>query len=84
MTTAADVYAFGGLVLAVISGKSPLSQKRNHAARTFAVCVHEITRPADHPLLPEPDYLRSLHNESRSTDPEACQSMIPLPSSLLS
>ncbi|KAG9034157.1 hypothetical protein FS837_002264 [Tulasnella sp. UAMH 9824] len=68
LTAAADVYAFGGLILAALSGKNPLWRKRNDAAQVVAVCEGEIPRPEDHPLLHAKDPLWSLIMECWSED----------------
>lgn len=76
LTTVADVYAFGGLILAAMSGKNPLWRKRNDAVQSVAIAVHgEIPRPEDHPLLPPQDPLWSLIMECWNEDPEARPSM---------
>ncbi|KIO18351.1 hypothetical protein M407DRAFT_45503, partial [Tulasnella calospora MUT 4182] len=76
LTAAGDVSAFGGLILAAMSGEGPFSRKPNDAARIFAIlCLDKILRPADHPLLPERDPLRSLLKACWSADPEARPSM---------
>ncbi|KIO20911.1 hypothetical protein M407DRAFT_81035, partial [Tulasnella calospora MUT 4182] len=73
--TSADVFAFGGLILAVMSGKNPLWQRRNDIVRMVAVCSGETPRPADHPLLPEIDPLWNLLNKCWSAEPEDRPSM---------
>ncbi|KAG8894907.1 hypothetical protein FRC01_012678, partial [Tulasnella sp. 417] len=66
-----DVYAFGGLILAVMSGQGPLWKKRNPGARMVATLMGERPRPTDHLLLPEADPLWCLINACWQEDPEA-------------
>ncbi|KIO20912.1 hypothetical protein M407DRAFT_29466 [Tulasnella calospora MUT 4182] len=75
VTSAADVFAFGGLILAVMSGKNPQWRKRIDASRIAAICMGDIPRRADHPLLPELDPLWNIINECWSAEPEARPSM---------
>lgn len=70
-TTAGDVYAFGGLILATMSGEEPFGKKKNDAARITAICLGETFKPADHLGLPEADSLWGLLNKCWSVDPEA-------------
>ncbi|KIO27574.1 hypothetical protein M407DRAFT_232673, partial [Tulasnella calospora MUT 4182] len=74
-TSAADVFAFGGLILAVMSGKNALWRKPSDAYRIAMICSDETPRPADHPLLPKIDPLWNLLNECWSAEPEDRPSM---------
>ncbi|KIO22947.1 hypothetical protein M407DRAFT_114181 [Tulasnella calospora MUT 4182] len=74
-STAGDVYAFGGLILAAMSGKNPFYNKRNDPARIVAVCTGEVPSPDDHPRLPRDDPLWDLLNECWSNTPEARPAM---------
>lgn len=69
-TTAVDVYAFGGLILAAMSGKDPHWKKRNDAARAFATCRNKVPVPEEHTGLPETDSLWGLLRECWSSKPE--------------
>ncbi|KAG8918330.1 hypothetical protein FRC01_001924, partial [Tulasnella sp. 417] len=68
--TTGDVYAFGGLILATMSGKSPFWRKMTEPARIAAVCHDEIPLTKDHPLLPAADPLWNLLRECWSSEPE--------------
>ncbi|KAG8944127.1 hypothetical protein FRC04_002165 [Tulasnella sp. 424] len=70
-TTPGDVYAFGGLILATMSGQDPFWRKKNDAAKITAICMGETLKPADHLGLPEADSLWGLLNECWSVDPGA-------------
>ncbi|KAG9042369.1 hypothetical protein FS837_010951 [Tulasnella sp. UAMH 9824] len=69
-TAAGDVYAFGGLILAAMSGSNPFWKKKNEAVRIAAVCMDEIPLPKDHPRLPASDPLWGLLRECWSSEPE--------------
>lgn len=62
-TTAGDVYSFGGLILATMSGRNPFHKRKNDAARIVAVCFGETPSPEDHPHLPSDDPLWVLLKE---------------------
>ncbi|KAG8950371.1 hypothetical protein FRC04_007813, partial [Tulasnella sp. 424] len=64
-TPMCDVYAFGGVILATMSGKAPFHKKLNIGRRGFAATVvaiyqDETPTPVDHPELPESDRLWRL------------------------
>ncbi|KAG8910635.1 hypothetical protein FRC01_006222 [Tulasnella sp. 417] len=69
-STEGDVYAFGGLILAAMSGNNPFWRKKNEAVRIAAVCMDEIPIPKDHPRLPAADSLWGLLRECWNIDPE--------------
>lgn len=58
-TPATDVFAFGGLILAAMSGKQPFWQKKQ-AATIIAVFSDQIPKPDDHLELPATDPLWDL------------------------
>ncbi|KAG9042374.1 hypothetical protein FS837_010956, partial [Tulasnella sp. UAMH 9824] len=58
-TPATDVYAFGGLILAAMSGKQPFHNKRPNAT-IIAVFNDKTPEPRDHPGLPATDPLWKL------------------------
>ncbi|KAG8967809.1 hypothetical protein FRC05_001905 [Tulasnella sp. 425] len=62
-TPAVDVYAFGGLILAAMSGLDPLWNRKNDAARIVATCMDQSPVPKEHPNLPEDDPLWGLLTE---------------------
>ncbi|KAG8977311.1 hypothetical protein FRB90_008826, partial [Tulasnella sp. 427] len=65
----ADVYSFGGLILAAISGKNPFWNKINDAGRIVAVCKGSKPEPEDHPGLPVNDSLWALLERCWSSEP---------------
>lgn len=69
-TTQGDVYAFGGLILAAMSGKNPFHRKKHEAVIIASVCMGEVPEPRDHPLLPAGDPLWGLLRECWSSEPE--------------
>ncbi|KIO27715.1 hypothetical protein M407DRAFT_72743, partial [Tulasnella calospora MUT 4182] len=58
-TCNSDVYAFGGLILTVMSGKAPFCGLQDHIV-VARVVQGEPPRPEDHPDLPQSDPLWSL------------------------
>ncbi|KAG8940984.1 hypothetical protein FRC04_004840 [Tulasnella sp. 424] len=62
-TPAVDVYAFGGLILAAMSGRNPLWNRKNDAARIVATCMDQLPVPKEHPGLPADDPLWGLLRE---------------------
>ncbi|KAG8954792.1 hypothetical protein FRC00_005724, partial [Tulasnella sp. 408] len=58
-TSAVDVYAFGGLILATMSGKPPFWKKRD-TAKILAIYEDRIPEPVDHTQLPPTDSLWDL------------------------
>ncbi|KIO22948.1 hypothetical protein M407DRAFT_78666, partial [Tulasnella calospora MUT 4182] len=70
-TTASDMYAFGGLVLAVRSGKRPFWKKTKECSKIVAVLHNETPTPEDHCNLPKTDSLWSLLERCWKVDPEA-------------
>ncbi|KAG9042370.1 hypothetical protein FS837_010952 [Tulasnella sp. UAMH 9824] len=70
-TTAGDLYAFGGLILAAMSGENPFYKKKNDTARIVSICHGQTPSPEDHPGLPETDPLWDLLQECWSESPEA-------------
>ncbi|KAG8915912.1 hypothetical protein FRC00_007191 [Tulasnella sp. 408] len=84
----ADVYAFGGLILATMSGKNPFWNRKNDAARIVAVWMGQTPHPKDHPKLPSTDPLlraRGIGEQLSGTNHyitilwQANASTIPLP-----
>lgn len=75
-TTMSDVYAFGGLILAAMSGKPPFYKKTIAAAIIIAISGDEIASPADHLELPEADPLWDLLRRSWDPIPEQRPSMV--------
>lgn len=73
-TTAADVYSFGGLILATMSGKPPFWKKKC-TARVVAITLDQIPSPRDHPQLSESDPLWVLLRECWSGEPSSRPSM---------
>ncbi|KAG8946262.1 hypothetical protein FRC00_009706, partial [Tulasnella sp. 408] len=67
-TPATDVYAFGGLILAAMSGKQPFWNKRPNAT-IIAVYNDKTPEPKDHPGLPAEDSLWSLLSACWSGEP---------------
>ncbi|KAG8918328.1 hypothetical protein FRC01_001922 [Tulasnella sp. 417] len=68
-TTAADVYAFGGLTLATLSGKPPFWRMKKETAKIFAIFLKLTAQPEDHPLLPQADPIWALLQECWSAEP---------------
>ncbi|KIO19236.1 hypothetical protein M407DRAFT_223443 [Tulasnella calospora MUT 4182] len=59
-TTMSDVYAFGGLILAIMSGQRPFQGLAAAAPIILAIATNQQPQPADHPDLPETDSLWKL------------------------
>ncbi|KAG8928867.1 hypothetical protein FRC01_005261 [Tulasnella sp. 417] len=74
-TTMSDVYAFGGLILATMSGKGPFYKKTIAAAIIIAISYDETPSPRDHEKLPEEDSLWDLLRRSWDPEPEQRPSM---------
>ncbi|KAG9012616.1 hypothetical protein FRB90_006580 [Tulasnella sp. 427] len=55
-----DVFSFGGLILAALSGKDPFWKKKNEATKIAAVCKGFHPSPEDHTQLPADDPLWGL------------------------
>ncbi|KAG9042371.1 hypothetical protein FS837_010953 [Tulasnella sp. UAMH 9824] len=70
-TTASDVYAFGGLVLAAMSGKGPFWKRENDVARIVAIISNNTPQPEDHCNLSKTDSLWPLLERCWRVDPEA-------------
>ncbi|KAG8967815.1 hypothetical protein FRC05_001911 [Tulasnella sp. 425] len=68
-TTATDVYAFSGLILATMSGKPPFWKKKTSEAKVVAIVMGHIPNPADHLDLPEVDPLWNLMRKCWSAEP---------------
>ncbi|KAG8912570.1 hypothetical protein FRC00_004244, partial [Tulasnella sp. 408] len=66
---ATDVYAFGGLILAAMSGKQPFWNKRP-VATIIAVFNDKTPEPKDHPGLPADDPLWTLLFACWSGEPD--------------
>ncbi|KAG8923926.1 kinesin motor protein cin8, partial [Tulasnella sp. 417] len=73
-TPATDVYAFGGLILATMSGKQPFWNK-NPPAACLAIFYNKTSAPADHPQLPADDPLWNLLGACWSGEPEGRPTM---------
>ncbi|KAG8935599.1 hypothetical protein FRC00_010797, partial [Tulasnella sp. 408] len=69
-----DVYAFGGLILTVMSGKAPFDGLLDHVILRH-VMQDEPPVPGDHPCLPAYDPLWKLMRRCWSSDPEARPTM---------
>ncbi|KAG8962783.1 hypothetical protein FRC05_005107 [Tulasnella sp. 425] len=69
-TPMSDVYAFGGVILATMSGKPPFHKKLPKAAAAIILAINQdhTANPADHPELPKSDPLWVLLK--RSWDPQ--------------
>lgn len=59
-TDMSDVYAFGGLVLATMTGNPPFYKTRKASAIIVLISKGEIAKPSDHPEIPEQDPLWEL------------------------
>lgn len=59
-TDKSDVYAFGGLILATMSGKPPFHQHKSAPPIILAINEGQMPIPAEHPGLPEADPLWAL------------------------
>ncbi|KAG8990686.1 hypothetical protein FRB90_001663 [Tulasnella sp. 427] len=59
-TPSSDVYAFGGLTLAAMSGRSPLWEKTSDGAKILAVSQGQTPSPQNHLALPSDDPLWDL------------------------
>ncbi|KAG8917130.1 kinesin motor protein cin8, partial [Tulasnella sp. 417] len=66
---ATDVYSFGGLILAIMSGRPPF-WNRNADGTLLAVIQDKTPTPKDHPQLPADDPLWNLLRASWSGEPE--------------
>ncbi|KIO22949.1 hypothetical protein M407DRAFT_78662, partial [Tulasnella calospora MUT 4182] len=73
-TSAVDVYAFGGLILATMSGKPPFWKKRD-TAKILAICEDRMPDPVDHTQLPRTDSLWDLLRTCWNSEPSARPSM---------
>ncbi|KAG9042372.1 hypothetical protein FS837_010954 [Tulasnella sp. UAMH 9824] len=73
-TSAVDVYAFGGLILATMSGKPPFWKKRD-TAKILAICEDRLPEPVDHPQLPRTDSLWDLMHACWNSEPVTRPSM---------
>ncbi|KAG8974642.1 hypothetical protein FRB90_009742, partial [Tulasnella sp. 427] len=69
-TEASDVFAFGGLILFVMSGDQPFFKKKTDSAVVTAIIKGKEPIPADHPGLPENDSLWTLMRRCWKPDPE--------------
>ncbi|KAG8909738.1 hypothetical protein FRC00_009537 [Tulasnella sp. 408] len=58
-TPMSDVYAFGGVILATMSGKAPFHKKVGKAAAAIVLAINrnQTANPSDHPKLPLSDPL---------------------------
>ncbi|KAG8940435.1 hypothetical protein FRC04_005262 [Tulasnella sp. 424] len=74
-TAMSDVYAFGGLILAAMSGKPPFYKKTIAAAIIISISCDETAIPVDHPELPATDRLWDLLRRSWDPVPEQRPSM---------
>ncbi|KAG8940424.1 hypothetical protein FRC04_005251 [Tulasnella sp. 424] len=74
-TAMSDVYAFGGLILAAMSGKPPFYKKTIAAAIIISISCDDTAMPVDHPELPEGDRLWDLLRRSWDPVPEQRPSM---------
>ncbi|KAG8937451.1 hypothetical protein FRC00_005494 [Tulasnella sp. 408] len=75
-TAMSDVYAFGGLILAAMSGKAPFYKKTIAAAIIIAISTDETPIPVDHVELPEGDPIWGLLQRSWDPDPELRPTMM--------
>ncbi|KIO31602.1 hypothetical protein M407DRAFT_19350 [Tulasnella calospora MUT 4182] len=66
-----DVYAFGGLILATMTGKRPFYTQRNHHMIMLAILTDQSPKPADYPELISTDSLWTLMEQC--WDPEPAQ-----------
>ncbi|KIO15515.1 hypothetical protein M407DRAFT_94173 [Tulasnella calospora MUT 4182] len=69
-TTATDVYAFSGVILATMSGHPPFEAKKR-VEKMMAVYTGKTPSPRDHSKLPETDSLWILMRECWSSEPES-------------
>ncbi|KAG9037108.1 hypothetical protein FS837_001502 [Tulasnella sp. UAMH 9824] len=69
-TTAADVYAFAGVILATMSGNPPFWRKGDQA-KIVAIVMEQTPNPSDHCELSEKDSLWVLMRECWSAAPES-------------
>lgn len=69
-TTAADVYAFSGVILATMSGQPPFWKKK-YLAKILAISTEQTPNPVDHSEIPEKDPLWTLMRECWSPAPES-------------
>ncbi|KAG9041816.1 hypothetical protein FS837_011699 [Tulasnella sp. UAMH 9824] len=67
-TTAADVYAFAGAILATMSGQPPF-WKKVVTATAIAIALGKTAEQKDHPKLPETDSLWVLMRECWHSEP---------------
>ncbi|KIO31607.1 hypothetical protein M407DRAFT_128692 [Tulasnella calospora MUT 4182] len=74
-TIMSDVYAFGGLILATMSGNPPFYRSRAPAAIMLSIASNHTPQPADHPQLPERDPLWDVMRRCWSPDPTQRPSM---------
>lgn len=70
-----DVYAFGGLILTVMSGQPPFHKIKNKAKIIILIVKNEHPKPCDHLGLPETDPLWSLMVNCWHFQPEMRPSM---------
>ncbi|KIO31601.1 hypothetical protein M407DRAFT_19349 [Tulasnella calospora MUT 4182] len=71
-----DVYGFGGLILATMTGNRPFYNKPTEGLIFVAVFNGEIPQPADHPQISETDPLWSLMKKCWNSEPSERPSMI--------
>ncbi|KIO15432.1 hypothetical protein M407DRAFT_52801, partial [Tulasnella calospora MUT 4182] len=69
-TTATDVYAFSGVILATMSGQPPFYKKKSFA-KIIAISKNQTPDPMDHSELPQTDLLWGLMRECWSSEPES-------------
>ncbi|KAG8937956.1 hypothetical protein FRC00_008302 [Tulasnella sp. 408] len=69
-----DVYAFGGLILTVMSGKPPFYGLRDSAI-ILRIILNRTPKPEEHPDLPPDDDLWNLMRHCWDTDPTARPTM---------
>ncbi|KAG8915911.1 hypothetical protein FRC00_007190 [Tulasnella sp. 408] len=70
LTTMADVFAFGGVGLAVLSGKRPFWKMQASTMISVAIYSDEVPQPEDHPEIPASDPLWNLFNKCWKPIPE--------------
>ncbi|KAG8898697.1 hypothetical protein FRC01_010805 [Tulasnella sp. 417] len=64
-----DVYAFGGLILAAMSGRNPFWRRKNDCARIVAILGDQIPSPDDHESLQHDDSLWTLLRKCWNSNP---------------
>lgn len=65
-----DLYAFGGLILATMSGKPPFHQLKSTTSIILAITQNQAPRPADHLDMDETDPLWNLLRECWKAEPK--------------